>query len=116
VWDEADYGDPPSGGYWETETGHHAMLNLGHDGNWDLSVLHPGDPSGSIAHVNLGPDEDGLHERVSHAFRDREFTGHLGDQYNRARLNGNATGYDFASERVKPSRDPSTDVYLDRSR
>jgi hypothetical protein len=116
--DLAGHGFPVHGGsgFWETETGHHFRVDRDPEGNWELSAGHAGDPDLSLVHVHLGPGDDDIGGKVSRVFRDREFMGHLGDQYNRARLNNNPTGYDFDAQRVTTHRSPDTDVFMDRSR
>lgn len=91
-----------SGPAWETETGHRMNINKFQEsdgGGWFLSAHHPGDPTGTMMHAHLGHDDAGLYDSMTRVLRTREAMGHLMDMYQRARLNNDPTGNDYAARR-----------------
>lgn len=120
------FSEGPGDPYWKTESGHSFTVShydpADHRGRgdgdpaWHLAAWHFGDPNATYVHARLGHDADAVPDKVMKVFRDREFMGHLHDQYNRARVNNNPTGVDDEAARESwASAPPMGDVVMDKS-
>lgn len=75
------------------ETGHAAHFRLEPaNGRWAMEVHHIGDPTGSVIMSDLGTDDSRVPERGMSELRHRDVVHAMGEQMQRAHLNGTPHG------------------------